>query len=252
MAIDQLKAKRLEQMGLGPVWTLRMPAGHSVGEARGEAAAPPVQAPALRSEEPAGSQADDAIPAMDWDTLESTIRGCTRCGLCQGRTHAVPGIGDRQARWLFVGEGPGRHEDAQGEPFVGPAGKLLDNMMRALGLVRGQRTYIANIVKCRPVGDDGRDRPPSADEAAACKPYLERQIALIKPEVIIALGKTAATSLLGLGEDTALSALRGKPHVYAGIPLVVTYHPAYLLRKPADKAKSWQDLCLAQRLHDER
>ena len=252
MAIDQFKAKRLEQMGLGPVWALRMPAGHPVDETRAEAAASPVHAPAPWSAEHPGSHADDAIPAMDWDTLESTIRSCTRCGLCTGRTHAVPGIGDRQARWLFVGEGPGRQEDLQGEPFVGPAGKLLDNMMRALGLARGKHTYIANIVKCRPVGDDGRDRPPSADEAAACMPYLERQIALIKPDVIIALGKTAAASLLGVGEDTALSGLRGKPHAYAGIPLVVTYHPAYLLRKPADKAKSWQDLCLAQRLHDER
>jgi DNA polymerase len=252
MAIDQLKARRLEQMGLGPVWVLRMPVERPVGETRAEAAASPEHAPALWMAEHPGSHADDAIPAMDWDTLESTIRSCTSCGLCKDRGHAVPGIGDRQARWLFIGEGPGRQEDLQGEPFVGPAGKLLDNMMRALGLARGKHTYIANIVKCRPVGDDGRDRPPSADESAACMPYLERQIALIKPDVIIALGKTAAASLLGVGEDTALSVLRGKPHSYAGIPLVVTYHPAYLLRKPADKAKSWQDLCLAQRLYDER
>lgn len=252
MAIDQLKARRLEQMGLGPVWVLRMPVGHALDASRSESAAPSVHVPAPRSEDYSSVHANGAIPAMDWDTLESTIRSCTSCGLCQGRAHAVPGIGDRQARWLFVGEGPGRQEDLQGEPFVGPAGKLLDNMMRALGLARGKHTYIANIVKCRPVGDDGRDRPPSADESAACMPYLERQIALIKPDVIIALGKTAAASLLGVGEDTALSVLRGKPHSYAGIPLVVTYHPAYLLRKPADKAKSWQDLCLAQRLYDER
>ncbi len=256
MAIDLIRVKRLEQMGLGPVWRLREPAQTTPINAAAalihdaltaDALTDPVS-PVLARTTPD----NDSIASMDWETLEATIRECTRCGLCKGRTHAVPGVGDRQARWLFVGEGPGRTEDLQGEPFVGPAGKLLDNMMRALGLARGTRTYIANIVKCRPVGDDGRDRPPVAQEAAACMPYLERQIALIKPDVIIALGKTAAVSLLGLAEDTALSGLRGKPHAYAGIPLVVTYHPAYLLRKPADKARSWQDLCLAQRLQDGR
>ena len=251
MTIDQIKAKRLEQMGLGPVWTLRKQAEQSAAE--------PMPVSLRDSASQVSASAERVIPGMasplsemDWETLEPNIRDCTRCGLCKGRTHTVPGIGDRQARWLFVGEGPGRNEDLQGEPFVGPAGKLLDNMMRALGLSRGKNTYIANIVKCRPVGDDGRDRPPAAEEVSACMPYLERQIALIKPDVIIALGKTAAVSLLGLNEDTALSGLRGKPHAYAGIPLIVTYHPAYLLRKPADKAKSWQDLCLAQRLYDGR
>ncbi len=252
MAIDQSKAKRLEQMGLGPVWRLRTTAVPNVSAPGSDWNDSSADASASLPAEPTAPLSGDAIAAMDWDTLESTIRDCTRCGLCRGRTHAVPGIGDRQARWLFVGEGPGRNEDQQGEPFVGPAGKLLDNMMHALGLARGSSTYIANIVKCRPVGDDGRDRPPTADEVSACMPYLERQIALIKPEVIIALGKTAAVSLLGLSEDTALSGLRGKSHAYAGIPVVVTYHPAYLLRKPADKAKSWQDLCLAQQIRDGR
>jgi DNA polymerase len=185
---------------------------------------------------------------MDWAMLEENIRGCGRCGLCQGRTHAVPGVGDRKARWLFVGEGPGRQEDSQGEPFVGPAGKLLDNMLRALALARGANTYIANIVKCRPVGADGRDRPPTADEVAACMPYLARQVDLIRPDVIVALGKTAAVSLLGLPADTSLASLRDKIHHYADLPLIVTYHPAYLLRQPADKAKSWRDLCLAKSL----
>ncbi len=262
MAIDPIKAQRLQQMGLGPVWALRAGTGQSVSveepqlnehaECAALASNAPTPLPVERQAARPAAHADAAISAMDWETLESTIRDCTRCGLCRGRTHAVPGVGDRQARWLFVGEGPGRNEDAQGEPFVGPAGKLLDNMMRALGLARGKNTYIANIVKCRPVGDDGRDRPPATDEVMACMPYLERQIALIKPDVIIALGKTAAVSLLGLSDDTALSGLRGKSHAYAGIPLMVTYHPAYLLRKPADKAKSWQDLCLAQRLYDGR
>ncbi len=196
------------------------------------------------------SGAISAISVMDWDTLEASIHSCTRCGLCEGRTLAVPGVGDRRARWLFIGEGPGRQEDQQGEPFVGPAGKLLDNMMRALGLARGANTYIANIVKCRPVGPDGRDRPPTADEVAACLPYLQRQVALIRPDVIVALGKTAAVSLLGLSDDVSLASLRGKTRDYAGIPLVITYHPAYLLRKPVDKAKTWRDLCAAKRLAD--
>ena len=253
MTIDPHRLQRLEQMGLGPVWALRAPSqsvGHvpdqsSINEAptaERNTAHPPDVAAAVQSQ----------AAGMDWETLDASIRQCTQCGLCQGRTHAVPGVGDRKARWLFVGEGPGRNEDLQGEPFVGPAGKLLDNMLRALGMARGENTYIANIVKCRPVGADGRDRPPAPDEVAACMPYLQRQIALIQPDLVIALGKTAAVSLLGLGEDTALSGLRGKSHSYAGIPLVVTYHPAYLLRKPADKAKSWQDLCLAQRLYDGR
>lgn len=233
------KIRKLEQMGLGPVWQLRQPMAGNEVEA---AATPEAHAPALASD----------VDGMDWDTLEATVRDCTRCRLCEGRRHAVPGIGDRNARWLFVGEGPGRNEDQQGEPFVGPAGKLLDNMMRALGLQRGQGTYIANIVKCRPVGADGRDRPPAVDEVSACLPYLRRQIELLQPEVIVALGKTAAVSLLGLAPDTALGGLRGEPREFAGIPMVVTYHPAYLLRQPADKGKVWRDLCAAKRIVDGR
>ena len=229
--MDPDKLLRLERMGLGPVWQRRAQAEASVSS---------------------GVAQDEGIASLDWDELESSIRDCARCNLCHGRTHAVPGVGDRSASWLFVGEGPGRSEDMQGEPFVGPAGKLLDNMFKAMQLQRGVDTYIANIVKCRPVDADGRDRPPSPTEANACRPYLDRQIDLIKPSVIVALGKTAAISLLGLNEESSLAALRGKPHTHLGIPVVVTYHPAYLLRKPEDKAKSWQDLCLAQRLHDER
>ncbi len=258
---------RLQQLGLGPVWVPRTtvnPAADGqankvadidVGAVDADAIDAALSAPDSRLKlvsPAAGADAGIAIQAMDWNDLESSIRGCTRCGLCEGRRHAVPGIGDRSARWLFVGEGPGRNEDQQGEPFVGPAGKLLDNMMRALGLARGESTYIANIVKCRPVGADGRDRPPSTDEVSACMPYLQRQIALIRPDVIIALGKTAAISLLGLTDDTSLASLRGKVRDYAGIPLVITYHPAYLLRKPVDKAKTWRDLCAAKALVDGR
>jgi DNA polymerase len=242
------KLVRLERMGLGPVWQLRSHADESVAMAVTDATA-------LVANEFAADLATELstdLAALDWDDLEATIRDCARCGLCRGRTHAVPGVGDRKASWLFVGEGPGRSEDLEGEPFVGPAGKLLDNMLKAMQLARGVDTYIANIVKCRPVDADGSDRPPVQNEVAACRPFLERQIDLIKPTVIVVLGKTAATSLLGLNEETSLASLRGEPHSYQGIPVVVTYHPAYLLRKPEDKAKSWRDLCLAQSLHDER
>lgn len=185
------------------------------------------------------------IAAMDWDALQAAVASCTKCGLCKSRNKTVFGAGDRKARWLFVGEGPGRNEDLQGEPFVGPAGKLLDNMLIAMGLRRGENAYIANIVKCRPTGADGRDRPPEQEEAAACMPYLERQITLLQPTLIVALGKTAAVSLLDLPAATTLSGLRGKMHRRRGLPMVATFHPAYLLRKLADKAKSWSDLCMA-------
>ena len=238
------KLVRLERMGLGPVWQLRSQADESVEMAVTDAT--------THVANKFATELSTDLAALDWDDLEATIRDCARCGLCRGRTHAVPGVGDRKASWLFVGEGPGRSEDLEGEPFVGPAGKLLDNMLKAMQLARGVDTYIANIVKCRPVDADGSDRPPVQNEVAACRPFLERQIDLIKPTVIVVLGKTAATSLLGLNEETSLASLRGEPHSYQGIPVVVTYHPAYLLLKPEDKAKSWRDLCLAQSLHDER
>jgi DNA polymerase len=249
------KVNKLQHMGLGPVWVRRHGVAAGLGAvsgvltdaALGAGSAIGTDAVAARA---SNDQQDAALAAMDWDALEARIRECTHCGLCEGRQHAVPGVGDRAARWLFVGEGPGRNEDLQGEPFVGPAGQLLDNMLRALDLARGKDTYIANIVKCRPVGADGRDRPPTPDEVDACMPYLRRQIALIRPQVIIALGKTAAVSLLGLPADTALAGLRGEAREFDGIPLVITYHPAYLLRQPADKAKTWRDLCLAKHIID--
>lgn len=182
---------------------------------------------------------------MDWSQLQETVSECVQCGLCRNRTQTVFGIGDQKARWLFVGEGPGRNEDLQGQPFVGPAGKLLDNMIGAMGLQRGKNTYITNIVKCRPTDENRRDRPLSLEEASACMPYLRRQIALICPTVIVAMGKTAALSLLQLDQATPLSHLRGTVHHYEEIKLIVTYHPAYLLRNLRDKRKTWADLCLA-------
>lgn len=176
------------------------------------------------------------VASLDWTVLKERVRACEACKLRAGCTQTVFGVGDEHADWLFVGEGPGADEDAQGEPFVGQAGKLLDNMLFSIGLKRGNNVYIANVVKCRPPNN----RNPEADEIASCMPYLQRQIELIKPKLIIALGKTAATSLLG--RDATLGSLRGSVHDYHGTPLIITYHPAYLLRSPAEKAKAWQDL----------
>lgn len=243
---DNRRVRFLEEMGIAPVWTLRdAPLAMETLEPAPtrETQEPAVQMPAMALL-PTAAPAD-GVAAMDWTQLEEAVSGCIKCGLCKGRTNTVFGVGDRKAKWLFVGEGPGRNEDLRGEPFVGPAGKLLDNMLLAMGLRRGNNAFIANIVKCRPTDGNGRDRPPTAEESAACMPYLERQIALIQPAVIVALGKTAALSLLDVDPETPVSRLRGKVHQRNGLPLVVTYHPAYLLRTLGDKAKSWQDLCLA-------
>lgn len=177
---------------------------------------------------------------MDWDQLKAEVAHCTACALSQSRTQAVFGIGDENADWLCVGEGPGAREDATGEPFVGPAGKLLDNMLSAIGLQRGNNVYIANIVKCRPPNN----RNPEVHETMQCEPFLARQIELIKPKIIIALGKIAAQNLVKC--DDKISNLRGTLHHYSGIPLIVTYHPAYLLRALPDKAKAWEDLLFAK------
>ena len=212
----------LKEMGLTPRWRLRGAAPADNASADGAAA---------RREQ---------ILRMDWAELKASVAACTACQLAKGRTHTVFGVGDEAADWLFVGEGPGAEEDAKGEPFVGQAGKLLDNMLAAIGLARVQNVYIANVVKCRPPGN----RNPEPGEAAACAPYLERQIALIQPKLIVALGKVAAQNLLG--RDASIASLRGKLHQSHGVPLIVTYHPAYLLRSLSDKSKAWQDLCFAR------
>ncbi|MDR0635257.1 MAG: uracil-DNA glycosylase [Azoarcus sp.] len=182
------------------------------------------------------------VATLDWQALEEAIRACRGCALCEQRTQAVPGVGDRSAPWMFVGEGPGVEEDRRGEPFVGPAGRLLDNMLAALGLRRGDGVYIANAVKCRPP----RNRTPEAAEIAVCLPFLDRQIALVRPRLLVALGRPAAQALLG--REIAIAAARGKRFERDGVAVVVTYHPAYLLRNPLDKGKAWEDLCFARRL----
>jgi DNA polymerase len=204
----------------------------------------------LETPSPVAAVAEDVPVAMGvidaskltWDELREAVRTCTACGLCKARKQAVFGVGSETGPWLFVGEGPGADEDEQGDPFVGQAGKLLDSMLAATGLARGRDTYIANVVKCRPPGN----RTPTPEEASACASFLDRQIDLVDPKIIVALGKTAATRLLA-NESASLGSLRGRLHSYRGRPVVVTYHPAYLLRTLPDKAKAWDDLLLARR-----
>jgi DNA polymerase len=248
----------LEEMGLTPLWRLR----EMVPEAEPVPAAESAVATESRitnheSPQPAAghgaritnheSRITDSsdrratIMRMEWPGLKEAVASCTSCPLHAKRNQAVFGVGDENADWLFVGEGPGADEDEQGEPFVGQAGKLLDSMLAAIRLKRGANVYIANVVKCRPPGN----RNPEHGEAAACEPYLHRQIDLIRPKLIVALGKVAAANLLA--SDASVASLRGKVHDYRGTPLIVTYHPAYLLRSLPEKAKSWADLCFAVR-----
>jgi DNA polymerase len=226
------RALILEELGLMPLWTRR----DSVRAERVDVALAETAelAPARPVE-----QSNATAAAMDWPALKIAVGACTACGLCKARKQAVLGVGDVHAEWLFVGEGPGAEEDATGEPFVGQAGKLLDNMLRSIGLRRGANVYIANVVKCRPPGN----RTPESSETHACEPFLARQIELIQPRLIVALGKVAAQSLLG--SDATIGSLRGKLHHHKGVPMIVTYHPAYLLRTLPDKAKAWEDLCFA-------
>ena len=191
---------------------------------------------------PPAASREARIARMDWEELAAEARQCTACGLCATRTQAVFGVGNREADWLVIGEAPGADEDRLGEPFVGRAGKLLNPMLLAIGLKREQ-AYIANILKCRPP----ENRDPAPAEASLCRPFLERQIELIRPRIIFALGRIAAQNLLGT--DTQIGKLRGRVHRFgsAQIPLVVTYHPAYLLRSPREKRKVWDDLRLARR-----
>ncbi|CDY78761.1 Uracil-DNA glycosylase, family 4 [Caballeronia glathei] len=188
----------------------------------------------------AAMAAPDDIRTLDWDALAARVAGCERCRLCERRTNTVFGVGDREADWMLIGEAPGENEDRLGEPFVGQAGKLLDSMLRAVTLARDSNVYIANVIKCRPPGN----RNPELDEVARCEPYLQRQVALVKPKLIVALGRFAAQSLLK--SEASIASLRGRVHEYEGVPVIVTYHPAYLLRSLPDKAKAWADLCLAR------
>jgi len=211
-----------------------------------------VDVPVAPASVPATPPAAIALPAsgLDWPALRSAVAACTACALSGGRTQTVFGVGHPRAQWMIVGEAPGEQEDLLGEPFVGKSGQLLDNMLRSIGLSRvdnsaaddddpSTRVYIANTVKCRPPGN----RNPAPDELAKCEAFLIRQIELLQPKIILAMGAFAIHSLLR--SDEPVGRLRGKVHRYNGVPLIATYHPAYLLRSPQDKARSWDDLCLA-------
>lgn len=224
----------LEEMGIAPRWVLKGASPSQVSnraddEAHTVSAVPP-------NEEPSAVLSDDG-----WSSLEKQIYQCQQCDLCQHRHQAVVGVGDKKPLWLFIGEAPGAEEDVQGEPFVGQAGRLLDNMLKSLGLKRGDGVYIANAVKCRPPGN----RTPSPKEMATCKPFLLKQIEFLTPRLIVLLGKSAVHSVLG--EEKPLGQLRQQRFSFGEIPVVVTYHPAYLLRNLPDKSKAWEDLLFARR-----
>ena len=201
----------LAEMGLAPVWRLR-------------------------------SQPTEAKPAEPgWIEIKQAVPACTACGLHKTRTQTVFGVGDENADWMLIGEAPGAEEDRLGDPFVGQAGKLLDNMLAAIDLSRSKNVYIANVLKCRPPGN----RNPEPEEVAKCTPFLKTQIALIQPKLIIAMGRFAAQTLLA--SDASIASLRGTVYRYEGVPLIVTYHPAYLLRNLPDKSKAWADLVFAKK-----
>ena len=292
--LDERQSAMLAEMGIALWWQKKAPAlaeavpAHAGPDARlgvrqqpaaVPAAVPVSQVPAApaRAQVPPPAQRPVAVPVvaqeaplgadlsgLGWAALEDAIRACTQCDLSRRRQQAVPGVGDRSPDWLIVGEAPGEEEDRQGLPFVGRAGQLLDRMLAAMGLTREQKVYIANVIKCRPP----QNRNPDPAEIAQCTPYLLRQVELLQPKVILAMGRFAAQTVLAQGgafdADTLrqmpLGKLRGQVHevTLAGqrLPVVVTYHPAYLLRSPAEKAKAWADLCLAMdtmdRLHPAR
>jgi len=200
----------LAEMGLAPIWRLR------------------------RADLP-----EEKKPG--WIELKQAVSGCTRCGLHKTRTQTVFGVGDENADWMLIGEAPGAEEDRLGDPFVGQAGRLLDNMLAAIDLSRAKNVYIANVLKCRPPGN----RNPEPEEVAKCSPHLLKQIEFVKPRLILAMGRFAAQTLLAT--DASIASLRGKVYRYAGVPLIVTYHPAYLLRNLPDKAKAWADLVFARK-----
>jgi uracil-DNA glycosylase len=231
--VNESKRRAWQALGIGPAWRLRETGLHNASES-------PAQTP------PGEMQVDDPDPGgLDWPNLRGAVTQCRACGLCEGRQQAVFGVGDESAGWMVIGEAPGAEEDRRGEPFVGRAGQLLDAMLSAVGRNRRDGVFITNVLKCRPPGN----RNPEPQEVARCLPYLRRQIELVSPGLILALGKFAAQALLDT--DASIASLRGRVHHYRSgaldIPVVVTYHPAYLLRTPLDKAKAWEDLVLALR-----
>jgi DNA polymerase len=264
----------LHEMGLGPIWKLRTPPdtgavsaivarvqpeiapNEQLHDAEPDAADLAMEyASAFEGQEeslvdpdfdepsvvaPANDVRRDTIMRMDWPQLREAVADCTACALCKSRRNTVFGVGNQSAQWMIIGEAPGAEEDARGDPFVGQAGQLLDAMLAAIGLKRERDVFIANVLKCRPPGN----RNPEPEEVARCLPHLLRQVALVKPQLILLMGRFAAHSMLET--EASIASLRGKMHQFAGTPAIVTYHPAYLLRTPLDKAKSWEDLVFAR------
>ncbi|HSX91498.1 MAG TPA: uracil-DNA glycosylase [Hydrogenophaga sp.] len=260
--LDARQRAMLAEMGV-KVWTPAAARAPVALAAPPVAAPTPAQPPARTSppREPAALAPATTAPApitppvtaradiaqLDWPALREAVAGCRACGLCESRRNTVFGVGHTEADWMIVGEAPGEQEDRQGQPFVGPAGQLLDAMLRACGRDRqaedARGVFIANVLKCRPPAN----RNPAPEEVVQCEPFLSRQVALVKPRLIIAMGRFAVQSLLKTTEP--IGRLRGRVHRYEGVPVIVTYHPAYLLRTPVDKAKAWADLCLAMDLY---
>jgi DNA polymerase len=252
MRWDERQRAMLREIGVHAWWpvddaaaTAQQPPAEAPPAAAPELAPPPARTLAREAAPaPARASAPSAVAALDWPELRAAVAACTACTLCESRRQTVFGVGNERAHWMIVGEAPGEQEDRQGEPFVGKSGQLLDNMLRAVGLTRGEaeparQVFIANTLKCRPPGN----RNPAPDELAKCEAFLVRQVQLVQPRIIVAMGAFAVQSLLRSTEP--VGRLRGRVHRYQGVPLIVTYHPAYLLRNPVDKAKAWDDLCLA-------
>jgi uracil-DNA glycosylase family 4 len=234
---------RTDAPAAAPAAAARAPSALPAGRAASAAAPSALSAIALPDTTP-GAAREREIAVLDWGALRERVAACRACRLCEGRTQTVFGVGHERAHCMIVGEAPGENEDLQGEPFVGAAGQLLDRMLQAVGLTRSaadaaQQVYIANTLKCRPP----RNRNPEPDELALCSAYLWRQIELVQPRLLLAMGRFAVNTLLA--SDEPIGRLRGRVHRWRELPVVVTYHPAYLLRNPADKARAWADLCLA-------
>lgn len=264
----------LREMGIGPLWTLRamqeaqaatepapqsaaasamqaptQPAARSHPVYAGPSAPPIARLPgtdAAWAEAPSAPPAtDEEIARMDWDELRTAVAGCTRCGLCKGGRKPVFGSGAQQARWLVAAGAATAADEKEGQPLAGDPGKLLANMLAAAGHARGADTWVTNLIKCRPTTASGGDRAPTADEAAACRPYLERELVLSGAGTVVTLGQIAANALLGKPLQEALAGARGRVHALNGAALVATLHPGELLRRGADKALAWSDLCMA-------
>lgn len=243
------REQMLVEMGVSPLWVERQPGSHLRGAVKMPQIELPVPVvnsvvsqPEGQKQAPIAQFVNATVHSENWPKLAEQVAACSACPLSQQRKQAVLGVGDKNPDWLFIGEGPGAEEDTQGEPFVGQAGHLLDNMLAALEINRHSKVYLTNAVKCRPPGN----RTPELSEIATCLPYLAQQIALLKPKIIVLLGKVAMSSIFK--EDKTLASMRGIRHEYVGIPVVVTYHPAYLLRNLPDKAKAWEDLVFARKL----